>query len=160
VASAHTHEHLAGHGSRRDRGLLGHLQRLQLVRVVEEVGRHRRRVHGQHINAAVAHFNRQRRRELRHERLGGAVHHRERVGDVARHRGSEDEAALHLLVQHLLEEVVGDLHAGGGVALQVGQLSVQGGLVEETSHDVASVVEHNLDIDVLGGLKQNMNKDT
>lgn len=120
--------------------------------LLEEVGGDGGRVHGQHVDAAVAHLDGQRGGELRHEGLGRTVHHSKRVGDVAGYRGGEDETALDVLCEHLLQEVVGHLNTGGRVALQVGQLGVQAGLVKETGHDVAGVVEHNLDINVLGGL--------
>lgn len=85
VRATDTAEHLARHGGGRDGRLLRHLERVQLVRVVEEVGGDGRGVHGEHVDAVVAHLDRERGRELRDEGLGRAVHHREGVGDVARH---------------------------------------------------------------------------
>lgn len=44
------------------------------------------------------------------------------------------------------------LNASGTVAFQVGQLRVQGGLVEETGHYVARVIEHDGDVNVIRSL--------
>lgn len=51
-----------------------------------------------------------------------------------------------------LEEVVCDLDGGGGVALDVGELRLERGLVEEARHDVARVVEHDRHVNVLRAL--------
>jgi len=134
-------QHLLGHGVRGDGGLLGELQRVQFVCFFEEVRGDGGGVHGDDVDAAGAHFNGQGGGELGDEGLGGTVHHRERVGDVAGWGRSEDEAALQLLVQHQLQEMVSHFDAGSGIALHVGQLGIEGSVIEETSNDVTSVVE-------------------
>jgi hypothetical protein len=48
--------------------------------------------------------------------------------------------------------VVSDLDAGSSVAFHVCKLRIKAGLVKEARHDIASVVENDGDIDILGGL--------
>ena len=120
--------------------------------VLKEVGCHWGGVHCKYIDTVGAHFDSKRCCELGHKGFGGTIHHCKRIGNVARDRGGEDKAALDLLLNHLLEEVVSDFHTGSAVALEVRQLSVQTGVVKEAGYNVASVVKNDLDIDFLSGL--------
>ena len=59
---------------------------------------------------------------------------------------------LKFLFQHLLQEVVSDLDARGGIALHISQLAIQRRLVKETSHNITGIIEDNGDVDILRGL--------
>ena len=109
-------------------------------------------VHCQDIDAICSHFDGQARGELRYECLACTIHYCKGVWNVSWHGGGEQKAATQLLFQHLLQEMVRYLNASGTVAFQVGQLRVQGGLVEETGHYVARVIEHDGDVNVIRSL--------
>lgn len=111
-------------------------------------------MHGEDIDASVADFDGQGGGELRHERLGSTIHHSEGVRNVTRWRRSEDEATLQLLVQHDAEEVVGDLDASRGIAFEIRQLRIERRVIEETGHNVTSVIENNSNVNVVSGLAQ------
>ncbi len=50
--------------------------------------------------------------------------------------------------------MVSDADTGCTVALHIGKLSIDGGLIKETSDNVSSVVEDDLDVKILGALRE------
>ncbi len=152
MTSAHTRVDQRREGVRAHRAVLGHLQRVQFVDLIEEIGADGGGMHGQYVNTIRSHLNSERGGKLSNEGLGGAVHDREGIRDIARDGRSENESSFQVFFKHFLEEVVGDLDARSRVAFHVGQLAVERGGVEESSYYVACVVVDDSHIDVLSAL--------
>ena len=112
------------------------------------MARDRRRVDDEHVDALARELDRDARGELRHVRLGRAVAHGERVGDVRGRRRREHDAAAQALLEHERREVVRDARRRGRVALDVDEQLARGLRVEEAGDDEAGVVEDELHVDV------------
>lgn len=99
--------------------------------------------HG-HVDAKLDDLRRHGDGQLGEERLGGAVHRRQRAWGEHGGGGGEDDAAAEPLLAHALDEVVGEHSAAGGVAAQVAELHWHGGAVEQAGLDVPGVGEDHL----------------
>mmetsp|Transcript_853 Transcript_853/g.5323 ORF Transcript_853/g.5323 Transcript_853/m.5323 type:complete len:388 (+) Transcript_853:3173-4336(+) len=102
----------------------------------------------QHVDAIRLDFGSQGSAERGEEALGRRVEHGEGTGHGSRRRRREHHASLQLLLLHLADEVVRDLHGTDRVAFQVFHLLFHGRLEEESSQHVSGVVEHELHVDV------------
>ena len=135
----------------RNGALLRGLHQLDLmIDLVVKVTGHRRGVDGTNVNAEILDLDVQTAGELRHKGLGRCVHGSERGGDKSRHRRREHDAALQFLLHQNLDEVMRNIDRRRRIALDIGQKLADGGLVQESGDDEASVVEDDLHVNVLG----------
>mmetsp|Transcript_1750 Transcript_1750/g.3423 ORF Transcript_1750/g.3423 Transcript_1750/m.3423 type:complete len:366 (+) Transcript_1750:356-1453(+) len=83
--------------------------------------------------------------------LREAVAHSKGIGDEAGSAGREHNRTLQLLLYHKPIEVVGQVYSGREIAVEVGQVLLDGLVVEKPCEDVAGIVEQQLNVDVFRG---------
>eukprot|EP00307_Rebecca_sp_RCC1486_P009336 CAMPEP_0119436220 /NCGR_PEP_ID=MMETSP1335-20130426/51559_1 /TAXON_ID=259385 /ORGANISM="Chrysoculter rhomboideus, Strain RCC1486" /LENGTH=384 /DNA_ID=CAMNT_0007462085 /DNA_START=40 /DNA_END=1194 /DNA_ORIENTATION=+ len=146
-AASGREEHVRDHvGPLRD--LFERHEHVESLARLEEVGRHRRGVHDDDVDAERAHLRGDGRGEQREERLRARVQRRERVREEARRGRRVREQPAPARRQHLVEEVVGDRDGARGVAVVVGEPLAKRHVLEEADADEAGVVEEEGDVDV------------
>jgi len=153
--SSDRRKHRIGDSSRRSRSFLEGVQQVTLmggVRLVE-VGIHWRRVDNTDVDPVGFQFTGDALGERSDEGLGRAVRDRERSGDTTCRRRSEEDRSLGFGSQNSVDEVVSDSDTSHHVNFDIFQvlLDVDGG--EEPDDDVSSVVEDDVDRQIIGGFE-------